>query len=116
MLGFLFCTWLSPGFTFAVLALLLDVLSQGVSWHGKLFSRFYSLFLSATFLTYGLVLSWGYGGSLPLVINGFGLAFQLLALILFFFLIKDTDKKQFMGRNALVRIDCWFGLASWAVS
>lgn len=90
-------------FTFAVLALLLDVLTQGVTLNGKHFKWFYSMLITSTMLTYGLVIAWGYGGSFPLIINAFGLMFQLLALILFFLLIRGSYKNYFPNASPMIR-------------
>lgn len=100
-------------FTLAILALLLDILTKGYTMNGKAFKRFYSLLLTSVVLTYGLVLAWGSGGAFPLVINGLGVVFQLVALMLFFRLIRDSIGEYFLQASPMVRAIYRFGLISW---
>jgi hypothetical protein len=102
-------------FTFAVLALLLDALTQGFTLKEKQFKWFYSMLITSTILTYGLVLAWGYGGIFTLIINGMGLVFQLLALILFFRLIRESNRKYSLKASSMVSAFYRFGLISWVL-
>ena len=102
-------------FTFAILALLLDVLTKNSELNGTTFRRFYAMLLASVALTYGLVLAWGYGGLIPLVLNGLGLLLQLMALLLYLRLISDGRRKIFQNLSPSVRVLYRFGLISWIV-
>ena len=100
-------------FSFAILALLLDMLLRDFGINDAKFRKFYALLLVSVVLTYGLVLTWGFGGSIPLVINGIGLLLQLTAMILYLRLIKDADRKFFQNLPPSVKAFYRFGLISW---
>src|SRR5690606_7263574 len=100
-------------FSFAILALLLYMLTRNSGIHHATFRKFYALLLASVVLTYGLVLTWGFGGSIPLVINGIGLLLQLTAMILYLRLLKDADQKFFQNLPPSVGAFYRFGLISW---
>jgi hypothetical protein len=100
-------------FSFAILALLLDVLVGGSKIDNVTFKKFYTLLLASVVLTYGLVLTWGVGGSIPLIINGLGLLLQLAAMVVYLRLIKDADPKFFQNLSPSARAFYRFGLISW---
>lgn len=102
-------------FTFAVLALLLDAMTRNSFIKGTSFKRFYAMLLSSVALTYGLVLAWGYGGPIPLVINGLGLLLQLMALVLFLRLIRQGSRATFQSLSPSIRAFYRFGVISWIV-
>ncbi len=102
-------------FTFAVLALLLDALTGNSLINGTIFKRFYAMLVASVAFTYGLVLAWGYGGSIPLVVNGLGLLLQLMALLLFFRLVGQSYRKAFLTFSPSIRAFYRFGLISWIV-
>src|SRR5690554_229934 len=100
-------------FSFAILALLLDMLVRDYKINNTTFKKFYALLLASVVLTYGLVLTWGFGGSIPLIVNGLGLLLQLTAMLLYLRLIKDADQKFFQNLSPSVRAFYRFGLISW---
>lgn len=102
-------------FTFAVLALFIDAMAKGYSPNKMDFKWFYGLLILSTFLTYGLVINWGYGGDISLITNGIGLVFQLLALILFFKLYGETLQEKLSDATQMVKVLVGFGLSSWVV-
>lgn len=100
-------------FTFCVLALLLDTLSRSSMIINRTFKQFYGLLLVSVILTYGLVLAWGLGGTIPLIINGAGVLFQLMALLLFFKIVKESNKGFFNSLSPSMRAFYRFGIISW---
>lgn len=102
-------------FTFAVMALLFDALNLGKPAKSRDFKWFYSLLLAATVLTYGLIITWGYGTDLYLIFNGVGLAFQVLALLLFFKMARQRMGDYLKEVDTVVRILYQFGLVSWVL-
>ena len=100
-------------FTFSVLALILSVLSQNSPFNRTIFNRFYLLLLVSVILTYGLVLEWGLGGSIPLLLNALGLVSQLAALVFFFKLIKENNPYSSHNVSAVSKTFYGFGLLSW---
>ena len=100
-------------FSFAILALLLDMLVRDYKINEATFKKFYTLLLASVVLTYGLVLTWAFGGNVPLIINGLGLLLQLGAMIVYLKLIKDTDQKFLRKLSPSVRAFYRFGLISW---
>jgi hypothetical protein len=102
-------------FTFVLLALLLDVLVKNPGSFRTTFKRFYGLLVASVAFTYGLVLAWGLGGPIPLIANGLGLLFQLMALLLFFKMIKEGNPLFFKNLTPSTKAFYRFGLASWIV-
>jgi len=100
-------------FSFVILGLLLDMLVRDYQINKLTFKKFYSLLLASVVLTYGLVLTWGFGGSVPLIVNGMGLLLQLGAMLIYLRLIKGTAKKFFQNLSPSVRAFYRFGLISW---
>lgn len=100
-------------FSFTILALLLDMLVRDDKINKATFKKFYTLLLASVVLTYGLVLTWGFGGSVPLIVNGMGLLLQLGAMLIYLRLIKGTAKKFFQNLSPSVRAFYRFGLISW---
>src|SRR5690606_23660539 len=79
------------------------------------FKRFYVMLLSSVVLTYGLVLAWGYGGPIPLVVNGLGVLLQLMALLLFLRLVRQGAQATFQSLSPSIRALYRFGVISWIV-
>lgn len=102
-------------FTLSALALVLDTLVTTTKFSGANFKRFYNCLLLSVVLTYGLVLSWGYGGSIPLIVNGVGLIFQVLALLLFLRLIRESDLLLFHNASPSTKAFYRFGFVSWVL-
>ncbi|HLT05934.1 MAG TPA: hypothetical protein VK014_00315 [Cyclobacteriaceae bacterium] len=100
-------------FGFAVLALLLDMLARDFRINTTLFKTFYPLLSASVLLTYGLVLKWGIGGSVPLVMNGLGLLLQLAAMLLFLKFINEAGRSFLQTSSPSVSLFYRFGLVSW---
>ena len=100
-------------FTLAVLALLLNRLATSSTFRWPQFKSFYSILLLSVVLTYGLVLSWGYGGTSPHIVNGLGLIFQVLALLMFLKLIRTAGLGFFHRSSPSARAFFRFGIVSW---
>lgn len=100
-------------FTFSVLALLMGFLSQNSHFIHTTFKWFYALLLASVILTYGLVLEWGLGGPVPLILNGLGLVFQLGAFLLFIKLVKENKPNYFHDQSSLSKSFYALGLLSW---
>lgn len=100
-------------FTLAVLALLLNRLAGSSTFRWPQFKRFYYFLLLSVVLTYGLVLSWGFGGIVTHTVNGLGLIFQVLALLMFLRLIRKADLRFFHRSLPSARTFFRFGIASW---
>ncbi|HSI76077.1 MAG TPA: hypothetical protein VK957_09280 [Lunatimonas sp.] len=100
-------------FTFSVLALILSVLSQNSPFNRIIFNRFYVLLLASVILTYGLVLEWGLGGSIPLLLNALGLVLQLAALVFFLKLKKENSPYTSQNVSLVSKTFFGFGLLSW---
>lgn len=100
-------------FTFSLLALVLDALTRNSLINSITFKRFYPMLLLSVVLTYGLVLEWGMGGAIPLILNGLGLIFQLMALLLFFRLIIESNAHPLRNESSIVKGFYGFGLLSW---
>lgn len=99
-------------FTFAVLALLLDIFLKGPLSH-RLFTRFYYLLLGGTVLTYSLVINWGYSNDFALLLNGIGLLMQFMALILVFHWFKNQRKAESSRFDPIAKMFFMFGAVSW---
>ena len=99
-------------FTFAVLALLLDVLVKGPISR-QLFRRFYYLLLGGTILTYSLVLNWGYSSDFSLILNGIGVLMQFMALVLFLRGLKNEVNAGSNRFAPITKVFLMFGIASW---
>ncbi|NHE57151.1 hypothetical protein [Cyclobacterium plantarum] len=101
-------------FTFAILALLLDaLLKQQWKISKQAFSWFYYLFITATVLTFGLVLFWAYGNKSYWWLNNLGIILQLIGIGLFLKIWQQgigLQLKQFSARQSLL---FRFGLISW---
>lgn len=102
-------------FTFCILSLLISAVSDNFDLNRSIFRRFYTLLLFSAILTYGLVLAWGLGGLIPLVVNAVGLLFQLAALLLFFKLMSNSNRNYFKNLNPLTKALYQFGLLSWII-
>ena len=100
-------------FTFSLLALLLDVLTRNSLFNSTTFKRFYAMLLISVILTYGLVLEWGLGGPFPLILNGLGLVSQLMALLLFFKMMRENKPDFFLNKSPISKAFLNFGLLSW---
>lgn len=100
-------------FTFALLALLLDIVSKKTLIHSITFKKFYAMLLASVILTYGLVLSWGFGGTVPLIVNGLGLLLQLVAMLLYLKLLKDADDRILSNLSPSVKGFYYFGMFTW---
>ncbi len=100
-------------FTFATLALVLDVLAENQIIIKTAFRRFYLSLVASVVLTYGLVLAWGYGGPIPLIVNGLGLLLQVAALLLFFRITGVRSRDFLQNTIPSTRILYRFGLISW---
>ena len=101
-------------FTFAVLALLLDVLVKGPISR-QLFKRFYYLLLGGTVLTYSLVLNWGYNNDFSLILNGIGLLMQFMALILVLRGFNNQINAESSRYVTIAKVFFMFGIASWVL-
>jgi len=108
-LHFQFYGW----FTMAVLALLLEVVTRNSSLSTATFKKFYCMLLLSVFLTYGLVLAWGFGGAIPLLVNGMGLLSQLIALGYFYKTILHSNPQFFQQLSPSIKVLYQFGMASW---
>jgi len=102
-------------FTFVVLALVMHVITKNSLMNKNIFRKFYFLLVASVVLTYGLVLAWGMGGSIPLLINGLGLVLQLMALFLFFMLVRAINGGLFQIFSPSAKAFYQFGLVSWLV-
>lgn len=100
-------------FTFSVLALLVGALIGGNGVNKVAFRRFYASLVSSVVLTYGLVLAWGYGGYIPLIINGLGLLLQWDAVRSFFRMVRENKSHFLRNLSPSIRIFYRFGLVSW---
>lgn len=102
-------------FTFSLLALILVLVSQNSSLNRTTFKGFYVLLLISVVLTYGLVLEWGLGGYIPLLVNALGLLSQLAALVFFFKLIRGIYSYFFHNVSLVSKTFYGFGLLSWMI-
>lgn len=100
-------------FTFAILALLLDTMLRR-NWKIKdhLFARFFTVFIGATFLTFGLVLYWAYGNTSFWWFNNLGLLLQLIGLGFFLQMGWNGLRNQLNSRENLA---FRFGFLSWII-
>jgi hypothetical protein len=93
-------------FLFAVVAVFFRLISIENS---KLFRQFYQLLIAATVLTMALPIHWFAPNPILLLINGFGVITQIIALYLFFQLVKP--KWAILQRQSTKLASYMFGFA-----